>query len=41
MDGSDTDAARLTLHLDAAALWHHRPAYADSCTWPGARDPRA
>jgi hypothetical protein len=29
MDGSDTDAARLTLHLDAAALWHHRPAYAE------------
>jgi PII-like signaling protein len=29
MDGSDTDAARLTLHLDAAALRHHRPAYAE------------
>ena len=29
MPGSDTVAARLTVHLDAAALWHHRPAYAE------------
>ncbi|WP_369245025.1 DUF190 domain-containing protein [Streptomyces sp. R41] len=35
MDGSDGShgsygaAARLTIHLDAAALWHHRPAYAE------------
>ncbi|PWI13114.1 hypothetical protein DI272_02395 [Streptomyces sp. Act143] len=24
-----SDAARLTIHLDGAALWHHRPAYAE------------
>ena len=29
MTGSDIAAARLTVHLDAAALWHHRPAYAE------------
>jgi len=23
------DAVRLTIHLDGAALWHHRPAYAE------------
>lgn len=23
------DAARLTIHLDGAVLWHHRPAYAE------------
>ncbi|MGW3413147.1 DUF190 domain-containing protein [Streptomyces sp. NPDC000888] len=23
------DAARLTIHLDGPALWHHRPAYAE------------
>ncbi|MGY6019298.1 DUF190 domain-containing protein [Streptomyces spinosirectus] len=25
----DMPAARLTIHLDAAVVWHHRPAYAE------------
>ncbi|MFD4557520.1 DUF190 domain-containing protein [Streptomyces sp. NPDC058469] len=29
MPAPDTLAARLTVHLDAATLWHHRPAYAE------------
>lgn len=29
MPGNDMLAARLTIHLDAAVLWHHRPAYAE------------
>ncbi|MET7737549.1 DUF190 domain-containing protein [Streptomyces sp. NPDC005402] len=29
MSGYDTLAARLTIHLDASQLWHHRPAYAE------------
>lgn len=29
MPGSDAPALRLTVHLDAAVLWHHRPAYAE------------
>lgn len=29
MPGYDTLAARLTIHLDASVLWHHRPAYAE------------
>ncbi|WP_405875094.1 DUF190 domain-containing protein [Streptomyces sp. NBC_00005] len=29
MPGYDLLAARLTIHLDAAVLWHHRPAYAE------------
>ncbi|MBK3564990.1 DUF190 domain-containing protein [Streptomyces sp. MBT62] len=29
MPAPDPLAARLTVHLDAAALWHHRPAYAE------------
>ncbi|MEV6940626.1 DUF190 domain-containing protein [Streptomyces sp. NPDC051172] len=29
MSGYDMLAARLTIHLDAAVSWHHRPAYAE------------
>ncbi|MEV0908434.1 DUF190 domain-containing protein [Streptomyces hokutonensis] len=29
MPAPDPLAARLTIHLDAAVLWHHRPAYAE------------
>ncbi|NEB01166.1 DUF190 domain-containing protein [Streptomyces sp. SID13726] len=29
MRGYDTLAARLTVHLDASALWNHRPAYVE------------
>ena len=29
MPGNDLVAARLTVHLDEATLWHHRPAYAE------------
>ncbi|MFF4054262.1 DUF190 domain-containing protein [Streptomyces sp. NPDC001668] len=29
MPGYGTPAARLTIHLDASQLWHHRPAYAE------------
>ncbi|XUL86679.1 DUF190 domain-containing protein [Streptomyces galilaeus] len=29
MPAPDPLAARLTVHLDAAVLWHHRPAYAE------------
>ncbi|MGQ4382422.1 DUF190 domain-containing protein [Streptomyces sp. SAS_270] len=29
MADSDIVAARLTVHLDAAVLWHHRPAYVE------------
>jgi PII-like signaling protein len=29
MAGSDTAAARLTVHLDGAVLWNHRPAYVE------------
>ncbi|NUP64645.1 MAG: DUF190 domain-containing protein, partial [Nonomuraea sp.] len=29
MPAHDMLAARLTIHLDAAVVWHHRPAYAE------------
>ncbi|MFR0354057.1 DUF190 domain-containing protein [Streptomyces sediminimaris] len=29
MPAHDLPAARLTIHLDAAVVWHHRPAYAE------------
>nr|WSY56624.1 DUF190 domain-containing protein [Streptomyces sp. NBC_00886] len=29
MSAPDTPAARLTIHLDAAVVWHHKPAYAE------------